>query len=97
MVFAELTERPSVEDLLDVIERRFGEVQWGDQGTQEDPDAYFWIQRQGVTVAVDNLTSFEFQVKCSQAGTPLIQEVIDVLSGAFGVKVYEEPEIEAHE
>ena len=97
MIFAELTERPNVEKILKALEERFGDVEWGDQGTEENPDAYFWIKRGGVTVAIDNLTSLEFQVKCAQVDTPLIQEVINVLASAFIVKVYGEPEYEAHE
>ena len=97
MIFAELTERPNVEKILKVLEKGFGDVEWGDQGTEENPDAYFWIKRRDVTVAVDNLTSLEFQVKCAQVDTPLIQEVINVLVRAFIVKVYDEPEYEAHE
>lgn len=97
MIFAELTERPSIEKILKALEKGFGDVEWGDQGTEENPDAYFWIKRGGVTVAIDNLTSMEFQVKCPRADTPLIQEVVGVLAGAFNVKVYDEPEYEAHE
>ena len=97
MIFAELAVHPNVEKMLKVLVEGFGDVEWGDQGTKENPDAYFWIKRRGVKVAVDNLTSLEFQVKCAQVDTPLIQEVIDVLAGAFLVKVYDEPEYEAHE
>ena len=97
MIFAELTERPNVEKILKVLDKGFGDIEWGDQGTAENPDAYFWIKRRGVTVAVDNLTSFEFQVKCARDDAPLIQEVINVLAKTFGVKVYDEPEYEAHE
>ena len=48
-------------------------------------------------VKVDNLTSLEFQVKCSDAGAPLVQEVIDVLSQAFDLEILDEPELEGHE
>ena len=97
MIFAELTERPSVEKILKVLETEFGDVEWGDQGTEGSPDAYFWIRRQGVKVAVDNLTSLEFQVKCARVDAPLLQEVINVLTKCFHVKVYDGPEYEAHE
>ena len=97
MIFAELTERPSVENILTILEKEFGDVEWGDQGTEDSPDAYFWIKRQGVKVTVDNLTSLDFQVKCARVDTALIQEVINVLTKSFGVKVYDEPEYEAHE
>ena len=97
MIFAELTERPSVDKILKVLETEFENVEWGDQGTEESPDAYFWIKRQGVKVAVDNLSSLDFQIKCTRVGTPLIKEVIEVLSKHFRVKVYDEPKYEAHE
>lgn len=86
-----------VKEILGVLKGGFGRVEWGDQGTEDDPDAYFWVKRGGVRVAVDNFTSLEFQVKCSSSDTLLIQEVVDVLAGSFGVKVYDEPELEAHE
>ena len=43
MIFAELTKRASVEKILKVLETEFGDVEWGDQGTEGSPDAYFWI------------------------------------------------------
>lgn len=97
MIFAEITDRPSVREILSILERAFQQVEWADQGTEESPDAYFWIKRKDVTVSVDNLTSLEFKVKSAQPGAPLIQEVIDVLAKPFAVKVYDEPETEAHE
>jgi len=105
MIFAELTKRPNSKDvkkILDILEANFGQLQrhqeWGDQGTDGDPDAYFWIERKGFPrVAVDNFTSFEFQVKCAKAGNPLTQEVIAALSKSFDIKVFDEPEFEDHE
>jgi hypothetical protein len=97
VIFAELTERPSVNEVLKVLESEFGDVEWGDQGTQESPDAYFWIKRQDVKVAVDNLTSLDFQIKCARVDAPLIKEVINVLSKRFRLKVFDKPEYETHE
>lgn len=73
VIFAELAERPSIEKILKVLETEFGDVEWGAQGTEESPDAYFWIKHQGVKVAVDNLTSLDFQVKYSRVDAPLIK------------------------
>ena len=101
MIFAELTKRPNYKDvqsILRVLQARFGEIEWGDQGTSESPDAYFIVRREGCTeVQVDNFTSYQFQVKCAQEETPLIQEVMDTLSRSFDIKVLDEPEYEEHE
>ena len=97
MIFAEIAERTTAGKVLAVLRSEFGEIEWADQGTEESPDAYFWVKQEGVTVAVDNLSSMEFQVKCVHADTPLVREVIDVLRRSFSVKVYDNPELEAHE
>lgn len=97
MIFAEVIEHPSVDKILKALETEFEDIEWADQGTEESPDAYFWIKRHGVKVAIDNLTSLDFQIKCARVGAPLIKEVIDVLSKRFRVQVYDAPEYEAHE
>ena len=97
MIFASIKDKPKTEDLLAVLKKHFGKVEWGDQGTVDMPDAYFWIERDAVKVAVDNLTSLEFQIKCSDSSSPLIREVIDVLSKAYNTEILDEPEFEAHE
>ena len=97
MIFAELREYPSTKEMLAVLENEFTNIEWGDQGTEDMPDAYFWVREGKVKVAVDNLGSHEYQVKCRQAGAPLIKKVIDVLSGAFSIKVFETPELEPNE
>lgn len=97
MIFAKISDRQRTQAILNVLKHEFGDVEWADQGTEESPDAYFWVKRHGVTVAVDNLTSTEFQVKCARADAPLIGDVIKALAKAFSVTVYDEPEHEAHE
>lgn len=97
MIFARLLEYPGTEKVLHVLKNGFGEVEWGDQGTEKDPDAYFWVQRDGAKVAVDNLTSLEFQVKCTTTANSLVADVINALSQNFKVEVFDEPEPEAHE
>jgi len=84
-------------EILAVLKNKYESVEWADQGTVDNPDAYLWVKSKGALVAVDNLSSIEFQVKCSQTDVPLIQEVIDVLAESFNVNVYDEPEYEAHE
>ena len=97
MIFATVKNKLKTSEVLAVLEKNFGAVEWGDQGTVDMPDAYFWIRRDRMKVKVDNLTSLEFQVKCSDAGAPLVQEVIDVLSQAFDLEILDEPELEGHE
>jgi hypothetical protein len=97
MIFAKLNEYPSTETMLGVLAKEFDNIEWADQGTEDMPDAYFWIRDGKDTVAVDNLSSHEYQVKSSVRGTPLIQRVIDVLSNSFSVEVFINPELEPHE
>jgi hypothetical protein len=97
MIFASIKDKPKTQELLSVLEKHFGKVEWGDQGTLDMPDAYFWVERDSVKVAVDNLTALEFQVKCSETSSPLIREVISVLSRAYRIEILDEPELEAHE
>ena len=97
MIFAELTVQPSVSELLLVLQESFGLIQWSNQGTDSDPDAYFWICREDKKVSVDNLTSPAFQIKCTQLDSCLVREVIKVLSKVFEMKILEEPELEGHE
>ena len=97
MIFAELTAQPSLNDLLGVLRGSFGSVDWADQGTADNPDAYFWISREDEKVSVDNLTSLAFQVKCAKVDSLLVGEVIKVLSKSFDVEILEKPELECHE
>jgi hypothetical protein len=97
MIFAELEEAPEIEDLIEVLESNFGLVEWGDQGSPGQPDAYFGVSRDDVMVAVDNLTSMKFQVKCNRPDNPLLQEVLGVLADSYRMKIYAKPELEAHE
>ena len=96
MIFAEIIDKPRVDELLKTLQG-FGGIEWADQGTVEEPDAYFWIYSQGIRVSVDNLTSLAFQVKCDQSNPLFVREVIEVLSRIFKINVFEEPEHEAHE
>ncbi len=97
MIFAQLDNSTNVTDILKVLENHFGLLEWGDQGSPGQPDAYFWVFRDDVRVAVDNLTSIEFQVKCATPDTSLLQEVLEVLAKEYHIDIYSEPELEAHE
>ena len=97
MIFAQLENVTDLRNLLDILENHFGLIEWGDQGSPGQPDAYFWISRDDVRVAVDNFTSMKFQVKCDCPDNALIQDVIEVLGKSYCMKIYSEPEREAHE
>lgn len=97
MIFAELENVTDLRDIREVLENKFGLVEWGDQGSQEQPDAYFWVSRDDTKVAVDNLTSTKFQVKCTSPDSPLLLEVLSVLAKTYLIYIYAEPELEAHE
>jgi len=97
MIFAEIEEQANVKDILEVLEKEFGIIEWGDQGSETNPDAYFWIYRNDVRVAVDNLTSLNFQVKCVSQDNVLVKEVITLLGNSYRVKIFDKPEFEAHE
>lgn len=83
--------------MLAVLEKEFTNIEWSDQGTEDMPDAYFWVREGKLKVAVDNLASHEYQVKYSQPDASLIIKVIDVLSGSFSIEVFDSPEPEPHE
>ena len=97
MIFAKFNEYPPTQDVLKVLEEAFKDIEWGDQGTLEMPDAYFWISQDNTKVAVDNLSSHEFQIKCAELDVCLVQIVINELSAVFSIKVLKSPEFEPHE
>jgi hypothetical protein len=47
-------------------------------------------------VAIDTFTSMKHQIKSPKAGAH-VQKVIDTLLHGFHLRVYEKPELEAHE
>lgn len=97
MILAELNEYTSTEKVLGVLDKAFENIVWGDQGTIDMPDAYFWITEGGVKVKVDNFCSNEFQVKCVDPNEPLIVKVISILSSEFTVNILSAPKLEPHE
>ncbi len=97
MVVAELKEYPSTHELLCVLEKAFKDLEWGDQGMRDMPDAYFWVRDGKLKVAIDNLDSYNFQVKCPKPDAQLVKNVIDVLSKAFSMHILERPVPEPHE
>lgn len=95
MIFAELEYQKHYSDvhaeLLAFVDKHFSRVQSGLQG-----DSWIWILDGDEKVAIDTFTSMTHQIKSAKAGAH-VRKVIETLRRRFEVKVYEEPELEAHE
>ena len=95
MIFAEMEYESEYgdfhEELHTYLTENFSKIESGVQG-----DSWFWIFDGGEKVAIDTFTSMKHQVKSETPG-PHVQRVLDVLSRKYGLKLYEEPECEAHE
>ncbi len=95
MIFAELEYEKHYSDvhaeLVACLGRRFVRVQSGLQG-----DSWIWILDGEERVAVDTFTSMKHQIKSPKEGVH-VQKVIATLRRQFDVRVYEQPELEAHE
>lgn len=95
MIFAEL-EYPDHygdvhDELLAFVRARFAEVESGLQG-----DSWIWITEGGEKVALDTFSSMKHQVKSSQPGRH-VDRVINALKEKYAIRIYEEPEWEAHD
>jgi hypothetical protein len=95
MIFAEMiyeSEYGAVHsELLAHLLMSFKRVQSGLQG-----DSWLWIDDGVERVQIDTFTAMKHQVKSSKAG-PHVQAVIDVLINKYKLRIYEQPELEAHE
>ncbi len=95
MIFAELLYEKHYADvhdqLLVCVRKHFAQVQSGLQG-----DSWIWIVDGDEHVAIDTFTSLKHQIKSAKAGAH-VRHVIEILHREFVVKVYEQPEPEAHE
>jgi hypothetical protein len=95
MIFAQIEYQEHYSDfhaeLLAFVGRHFSQVQSGLQG-----DSWIWILDGGEKVAIDTFTSMKHQIKSPKAGAH-VRKVIETLLSRFDMKVYEEPELEAHE
>jgi len=89
MVFAEMEYQKHYSDfhaeLLAFVDRHFSRVQSGLQG-----DSWIWILDGKEKVAIDTFTSMKHQIKSPKA-------VVETLRHEFQVRVYQKPELEAHE
>lgn len=95
MIFAEMDYQEEYWDFhsrLDVhLSAYFPHLESGIQG-----DSWFWIYDGEQKVAIDTFKSMKHQIKASAVG-PLVRAVIKVLRLKYRIKVYPEPELEAHE
>lgn len=95
MIFAEIEYQKPYSDfhaeLLAFVGKHFSQVQSGLQG-----DSWIWILDGEEMVAIDTFTSMKHQIKSPKAGAH-VRQVIETLLRQFEMKVYEDPELEAHE
>ena len=95
MIFAEMEYQEHYSDfhaeLVAFVAAHFSQVQSGLQG-----DSWIWILDGDEKVSIDTFTSMRHQIKSPKAGAH-VKRVIEILLPKFEMKVYEEPELEAHE
>jgi hypothetical protein len=95
MVFAEMIYESEYEavhhELCSHLLRSFKHVESGLQG-----DSWIWIHDGAERVAIDTFTAMKHQVKSPKTG-PHVQAVIEVLLKKYKLRIYEQPELEAHE
>lgn len=78
--------------LVEFLSSHFSKLESGLQG-----DSWIWIHEGDEKVAVDTFSSMQHQLKTNAPNGNLIRKVIDALATKYNLKVYEEPEWEAHE
>ena len=95
MIFAELEYEGEYGDIHDelvsLFSKSFRHVESGHQG-----DSWIWILDGVEKVAVDSFSSMKHQVKSATPG-PHVQRVVEALQCKYRLKIYENPELEAHE
>ena len=95
MIFAELIyddEYAAVHDpLVSLLRKHFSQVESGLQG-----DSWIWILDESEKVTVDTFTSMKHQVKSAKPGLH-VQKVIQALQTVHKLRIYQKPELEAHE
>lgn len=96
MVFGELNYQGDYADmhapLVALIKPHFAHVQSGLQG-----DSWIWVVDGDDKVAIDTFSAMTHQIKCENAHSILLKEVITVLSLRYSLVIYEQPQIEPHE
>ena len=95
MIFAEIRDPKHYAELhaqlRALMEQHFSHVQSGLQG-----DSWIWVLDGGEKVAIDTFTSMRHQVKSPKAGAH-VRKVVETLQRQFEVRIYEQPQLEAHE
>lgn len=95
MIFAEMLYSKDYwdihEELVGYLMANFPEIQHGHQC-----DSWIWITDGNEKVAVDTFTAMRHQIKSAHDGA-LLQKVMATLSAEYPLRVYETPELEAHE
>lgn len=95
MIFAEMEYPNEYSDfhgeLLAFLSEHFLQLKSGLQG-----DSWFSIFDGEEKVAIDTFSSMKHQIKSRKAGQH-VQKVIGTLQLKYKLKVYEKPELEAHE
>lgn len=96
MIFAELEYSEHYDEmhaaLVAFIESKFEKVESGHQG-----DSWVWIFSGGNKVAIDTFSSMKHQVKSDKVENELLRVVIDTLQKQYKLKIFNNPEPEAHE
>ena len=95
MIFAALEYPEDYEDihydLVNSLSARFQTIESGIQG-----DSWVWIHFGDDKVAVDTFTSMKHLIKSSRSGSH-VESVIQALQDYYTVRVFPDPELEAHE
>lgn len=95
MIFADIeyqSDYRSFHKELDAFMRaNFSQVKSGIQS-----DSWIWIFDGEVKVAIDTFSSMKHQIKSDMPGRH-VQQVIEILRSKYTTKIYQTPELEAHE
>lgn len=95
MIFAEIeyqtSHRMFHKDLVPFLSNHFSQIESGLQG-----DSWIWIFDFGKKVEIDTFSSMKHQIKSEGSGWH-VDKVVEILRLKYTVKVYDTPELEAHE
>ena len=96
MIFAEIKyseEYSEVHDhLVMLIKQNFKNVESGLQG-----DSWIWVIDGETKVSIDTFSSMNHQIKSNTKNSPLLKQVLNLLSKHYELHIYSKPEYEAHE
>ncbi len=96
MIFAEMEYEKHYSELhnelVEYVKSKFPNIEHGLQG-----DSWIWIFENNEKVAIDSFSSMKHQIKSSDAEFILVNKVLGHIGSRYKLKVYETPELEAHE